>query len=212
MLSLGDLAIEVECQPLENWKLSYPDRNVVTCGELGRVAMYDSVSSEKTLELKTSEFFASALTVSHDGSKIAVGNVNGGLFIFNRDREYKMGRYQLHHKQIRALTFTEDSAKLISACDDQTIKVFDIESEQPQAELTGHKLGVTSVDTHPTDNKLIISSSLDKTVRLWDIRSKHMCGSIPYHSSAVWAARFNSNGKFVASGGESGILAIHSIK
>jgi WD40 repeat protein len=90
--------------------------------------MYDSVSSEKTMELKTAEYFASALSVSHDGSRLAVGNSNGGLFIFNRDRDYKMGRYQLHHKQIRSLAFTEDSAKLVSACDDQTIRVFDIES------------------------------------------------------------------------------------
>lgn len=32
LVAVGDLAVEVECQPLENWKLSFPDRNIVTCG------------------------------------------------------------------------------------------------------------------------------------------------------------------------------------
>jgi hypothetical protein len=39
-----------------------------------------------------------------------------------------------------------------------------------------------------------------------------MCGNIQYHNSAVWTAKFNTTGKFIASGGESGILVIHSIK
>lgn len=121
--------VEIECQPLENWKLAFADRNISTCGELGKVGFYDSVSGEKTGDLKTSEFFGSAIALSPNNAYLAVGNNNGGLFVFNREKDNTMLKFQLHHKQIRSLAFTEDSSKLISGCDDQSIKVFDIESE-----------------------------------------------------------------------------------
>jgi WD40 repeat protein len=176
------------------------------------VALYDSVSAERTGDLKTSEFFGTAIAISHNNAYLAVGNNNGGLFIFNREKDNSMLKFQLHHKQIRSIAFTEDSSKLISGCDDQSVKVFDIESEEPIAELSGHKLGVTCVDTHPTDSKIILSSSFDKSIKLWDIRTKHASGNIQHHPSAVWSAKFSSSGKFIASGGESGLLAIHSLK
>jgi WD40 repeat protein len=77
--------------------------------------------------------------------------------------------------------------------------------------LNGHKNAVTSLHYNPVD-KTIVSGGLDKLVKLWDIRTKTSVGSIGSHTAPVWAVKFNNNGKVIASGGESGILAIHSIK
>jgi WD40 repeat protein len=60
---------------------------------------------------------------------------------------------------------------------------------------------VTAVDAHPIDEKLLISSSLDKSIKIWDMRTKNSTGNIQYHTGAVWTAKFNNNGKIIASGG-----------
>ena len=61
-------------------------------------------------------------------------------------------------------------------------------------------------------DKTFVTGSLDKLVKIWDLRSKAAVGTISYHTAPVWAAKFNNNGKVVVSGGESGILSVHTLK
>lgn len=55
--------------------------------------MYDSVSGERTGSLKSSEHFGSAITISPNDNFLALGASNGGIFVFNRKSDNKMGKY-----------------------------------------------------------------------------------------------------------------------
>ena len=56
---------------------------------------------------------------------------------------------------------------ILSASDDQTLRLWDFEKRTCLSVLTGHNHYVMSASFHPTDD-LIVSASLDQTVRVWD--------------------------------------------
>lgn len=57
---------------------------------------------------------------------------------------------------------------IISASDDQTIRIWNSTSRNCIAVLTGHSHYVMSAQFHPKED-LIVSTSMDQTVRVWDI-------------------------------------------
>ncbi len=64
---------------------------------------------------------------------------------------------------------------MLSASDDQTLRLWDFEKRTCLSVLTGHNHYVMSASFHPSDD-LIVSASLDQTVRVWDttgLRKKH---------------------------------------
>lgn len=69
---------------------------------------------------------------------------------------------------IRTVEFHHEYPWILSASDDQTIRIWNWQSRQIVTILTGHSHYVMSAKFHPKDD-LIVSASLDSTVRVWDI-------------------------------------------
>lgn len=57
---------------------------------------------------------------------------------------------------------------MISASDDQTIRIWNWQARSCISVLTGHNHYVMCANFHPKDD-LVVSASLDLTVRVWDI-------------------------------------------
>jgi coatomer protein complex subunit alpha (xenin) len=71
---------------------------------------------------------------------------------------------------IRTVQFHPNAAQfswILSASDDQTLRLWDFEKRTCLSVLTGHNHYVMSASFHPTED-LIVSASLDQTVRVWD--------------------------------------------
>jgi len=73
-----------------------------------------------------------------------------------------------HLDYIRTVQFHSSLPWIVSASDDQTIRVWNWQSRTCTSVLTGHSHYVMCAAFHPTDD-LIVSASLDQTVRVWDI-------------------------------------------
>ncbi|EIW55216.1 coatomer subunit alpha-2 [Trametes versicolor FP-101664 SS1] len=73
-----------------------------------------------------------------------------------------------HLDFIRTVQFHHEMPWILSASDDQTIRIWNSTSRNCIAILTGHSHYVMSAQFHPKDD-LIVSSSQDQTVRVWDI-------------------------------------------
>jgi coatomer protein complex subunit alpha (xenin) len=73
-----------------------------------------------------------------------------------------------HLDYIRTVQFHHEYPWIISASDDQTIRLWNWQSRQCASVLTGHNHYVMSAAFHPKED-LVVSASLDQTVRVWDI-------------------------------------------
>lgn len=75
----GEKVCELQCSPMENWKLAFRDTNtLLTAGEQGRVSEYNINSKALLTTHQTRDIFATAIAASKDNSKfIGVGNNDG---------------------------------------------------------------------------------------------------------------------------------------
>jgi WD40 repeat protein len=64
------------------------------------------------------------------------------------------------------VAFSPDGRRIVSGCDDKTLKVWDAESGQETLTLKGHTDGVNSVVFSP-DGRHIVSGSWDNTLKVW---------------------------------------------
>uniref|UniRef100_A0A8C5IR19 Coatomer protein complex subunit alpha n=1 Tax=Junco hyemalis TaxID=40217 RepID=A0A8C5IR19_JUNHY len=73
-----------------------------------------------------------------------------------------------HLDYIRTTFFHHEYPWILSASDDQTIRVWNWQSRTCVCVLTGHNHYVMCAQFHPSED-LVVSASLDQTVRVWDI-------------------------------------------
>ncbi|TCD66559.1 hypothetical protein EIP91_001227 [Steccherinum ochraceum] len=73
-----------------------------------------------------------------------------------------------HLDYIRTVQFHHEMPWILSASDDQTIRIWNSTSRNCIAILTGHSHYVMSAQFHPKED-LVVSASQDQTVRVWDI-------------------------------------------
>jgi coatomer protein complex subunit alpha (xenin) len=73
-----------------------------------------------------------------------------------------------HLDYIRTTFFHHEYPWILSASDDQTIRIWNWQSRNCICVLTGHNHYVMCAQFHPSED-LIVSASLDQSVRVWDI-------------------------------------------
>ncbi len=88
---------------------------------------------------------------------------------------------------------TPDGRRAVSGSDDETLRVWDLESGRCLRTLEGHSSGVRSVSVTP-DGRRAVSGSDDETLRVWDVESGQprtvVKGTAPWEALA-FSARLN---------------------
>ncbi len=74
--------------------------------------------------------------------------------------------FNQHENWVNSIQVIEDANKLISACDKNKIKIWDLQSGECLKTLNGHSDYVLSVLIYK--NNKLISGSEDKTLKIWD--------------------------------------------
>jgi WD40 repeat protein/ankyrin repeat protein len=73
---------------------------------------------------------------------------------------------------VTQVRFSPDDKYLIAAGDNNTVLIFDLETQEEIRNFSAHTRRVLNVDVSP-DGKSLVTSSSDKTIRLWDIKTGH---------------------------------------
>jgi WD40 repeat protein len=82
---------------------------------------------------------------------------------------------------VYSVAFSPDGKTLASASGDNTIKLWNLQSQKPIATLAGHSNSVNSVAFSP-DGLTLASASGDKTIKLWNLQSQKPIATLAGHS------------------------------
>lgn len=127
-----------------------------------------------------------------------------------------------HTETIRSISISPDGLTLASGSEDQTVRLWDLNSGKLLQVLQGHTNRINAVCFSP-DGGTLVSGGDDQTIRLWDVPAKQLGnakslsplvtaasgGSDPYsyplqtlqgYDARIKAACFSPNGQLLASG------------
>jgi WD40 repeat protein len=88
---------------------------------------------------------------------------------------------------------------LASASCDRTVRLWALESLEPQTICTGHVRSVLAVAFSP-DGQILASGGDDNTIRLWDRQTGQLLQTLAGHSWSVSALAFSQDGRWLLSG------------
>jgi len=100
-----------------------------------------------------------------------------------------------HSEPVRSVVFSQDSSRLASASTDKTIRLWNPETGQKLAVLSGHTEAVTGVAFSP-DGEILVSSSYDRSIRLWN-SSTAQAAREPIEDSGYECVDFSSDGEII---------------
>jgi len=103
-----------------------------------------------------------------------------------------------HSNRVISVAFSHDSARLASASDDSTVKIWDASSGECLQTLKGHSNWVNSV-AFSHDSARLASASHDRTVKIWDASSGECLQTLKGHSNWVNSVAFSHDSARLAS-------------
>ncbi|MBV8629417.1 MAG: TIR domain-containing protein, partial [Silvibacterium sp.] len=99
-----------------------------------------------------------------------------------------------HSAWVSGVAIAPDGRRAISASEDKTLKVWDLESGAELHTLAGHSGWVTSVAVTP-DGRRAISASHDKTLKVWDLENGGELRTLEGHSNDVTSVAIAPDGR-----------------
>ena len=102
---------------------------------------------------------------------------------------------------MHAVAVSADGRRAVSGADDGTVRVWDLDTGQQQAELTGHNGRVHAVAVS-ADGRRAVSGGDDGTVRVWDLDTGQQQAELTGHKGRVHAVAVSADGRRTVTGAD----------
>jgi WD40 repeat protein/serine/threonine protein kinase len=110
-----------------------------------------------------------------------------------------------HVNAVRSVALAGDGRLALSGSDDETARVWMLDTARCARILPGHTAPVTSVALSD-DGRIALTGSTDETVRVWNVHTGRCLHILNGHQGRVNAVALSLDGKLALSGGEDMIL------
>lgn len=157
------------------------------------------------------------LALAPDQSWLAAGN-GAALRLWPLSSPEKSILIAAHQETIAALTFAPDSKHLATASEDQTVKLWDLATQQAQILLSG--VGEMLAVAYSPDGKLLAAGGLgtdqpidqtegqDRVVWLWDAATGRELGRLREHKDRIQALAFSPDSRSLATASRGGVVIL----
>lgn len=158
-----------------------------------------------TIAARFQETSGQVMAIATTGSLGISSHSNGTVNLWNLATGGLRQSFRAHNGEVHGLLVTADGQQLITAGEDETIKIWDLAlgletgSFSPLRTITGHNTAVLAIAISP-DGKTLASGGWDGSVKLWDIPSGQLRQTLEGHSQLVGAIAISPDGQTLATG------------
>ena len=197
---------------LDPWFANFsPDGQTLVAGSIEGVHVWrrnDLTAKATLLDIGTN--WTTDVVFSPDGSKLATGNLDSGIYLQDLTRPdatpTKLGG---HEGRVWTVAFSPDGNTLASGGRDTTVRLWDVSGPTPTPTTIGrHNDDVWGLAFSP-DGTRLATGSKDGDIRLWNVEEP---GETPAvlrgHAAGVWSLSFSPDGNALASAGEDSEIRI----
>jgi WD40 repeat protein len=165
------------------------DAQIATGGfNKNAVKIWDAKTGELLTTLQH-EYFVQSLAWTSDAKKLITAS-RGPIRIFNTATWQQIAILEGHKDYVNAITLTLNNRLLASASDDQTVRIWNLDTTLPVGPPLQHKDKVECTG-FSADGKLLVTGGRDKNAYTWDIHAilKQACleGLLPPGTNIVSA-------------------------
>jgi WD40 repeat protein len=115
-----------------------------------------------------------------------------------------------HTGGVNGVALSDDGRVAVSASEDGTLKVWDVESGAELRTLAGHTAAVRGVALSE-DGRMAVSASADKTLKVWDVKSGAELRTLAGHRGAVNGAALSGDGRLAVSASDDKTLKVWDV-
>lgn len=201
------------------WSAGFsPDESkIVTTSQDGTSLVWDVATGEKSAPFTGHDGPVYSAVFSPNGDTVASAGEDNRVMVWNpsklKPRDYaklaageaveppKFTAFDGHTAAVRDVRFSHDGAMLVSASQDNTIRVWDVASANAVKTFRGHDSWVRSCRFNP-DGRSVISGSHDERVKVWSIadyeelrvlKGRVLAG----HTDAIYDVGFSSDSESI---------------
>jgi WD40 repeat protein len=188
-----------------------PDGKILLSGSRdGAVTTWNVADGSQRGTYQVLKLDVNAIAISPDGRWVAAGGSDGAnqILLYDVEKNVFSSPLDLHDKGVTSLAFSHNSAYLVSASFDHSIKVWDLRKGGVVRSIAKPHMAdrvskpVNAVVFSP-DGKLLASGGNDGFLRLWDAKSGEQKAAFPT-VVAVDSISFSPDGTRVAAAGGPG--------
>jgi WD40 repeat protein len=143
---------------------------------------------------------ASALALSGDSGRVALGAPTGSTEVWSVDDGVRLARFNRPGERVTSVALSPDADRLAAGYADGTLQVWSLEEGRRLYEVLGHQEGTAVLSVaFSRDGRRLLTAGADATLRVWNAAAGGGSYALRGHSKAVEDAAFSPDGHWVVS-------------
>jgi WD40 repeat protein len=169
--------IDGEEEPLSTISF-FNDEYLITTSD-STIKFWDLKSGKPQNDIKTYNGTITCIALNVSNNLLAIGTMHGNVSIWDIKKKKQVFYSAIHLNAINSISFSRDEKKLITASDDNTIRITEIGKKVKPKKIKGELSGISNDGFFGNDDrflnafysnsgKYIASVSNDRVLRIWD--------------------------------------------
>ena len=139
-----------------------------------------------------------SLAFSPDGRRVAAGNWEGITQVWDVTTGERTHRITGPDHSITGIVMTDDGERIITSCEDRTIRISHLESGLPLLLLRSDSGGYMHLALTPS-KRFLVSTTADGRVWMWSLERGDKWRTLKGHTDAVREVAVSADGQWIAS-------------